>query len=207
MYWCFLSAHRINHESVKTHDESHFIQSRVTSCITSTTHIRCVSLSTRHEVLRNKESGQFDMNSRVSQRLEGHTACFWILFTEGKKTEETIKEVEEKEKKEPPQDEKVFSNHVFVPSFKNAGNESFNCRNQVHETNGLAKMISWGVSIVSTVTTMLPQCFRRMQERRDRRTLTTMMKMMKMTVRTTVTSPAMRRTRMSKRRKRRSPCL
>lgn len=144
------------------------------------------------------------MNSRVSQRLEGHTACFCILFAEGKKTEETIKEVEEKENKEPPQDEKVFSNHVFVLSFKNAGNESFNCRNQVHETNGLAKTISWGVSIVSTVTTMLPQCFRRMQERRDRRTLMTTMKT---TVRTTVTSPAMRRTRMSKRRKRRSPCL
>lgn len=65
-------------------------------------------------------------------------------------------------------------------------------------------MISWGVSILSTVTTMLPQCFRRMQVRRDQRTLMTMMKM---TVRTTVTSPAMRRTRMSKRRKRRSPCL
>lgn len=144
------------------------------------------------------------MNSRVSQRLEGHTACSCILFAEGKKTEETIKEVEEKEKKEPPQDEKVFSNHVFVPSFKIAGNESFNCRNQVHETNGLAKMISWGVSIVSTVTTMLPQCFRGMQERRDRRTLMTTMKT---TVRTTVTIPAMRRTRMSKRRKRRSPCL
>lgn len=54
------------------------------------------------------------MNSRVSQRLEGHTACFCILFAEGKKTEETIKEVEEKE---PPQDKKVFSNHVFMLSF------------------------------------------------------------------------------------------
>lgn len=82
------------------------------------------------------------MNSRVSQRLEGLTACFFILFAEGKKTEETKKEGEEKEKKEPPHDKKVFSNHVFMLRLK-CRKESFNCRNQVHETNGLAKMVSW----------------------------------------------------------------
>lgn len=109
------------------------------------------------------------------------------MFAEGTQAEETTKAGEEKEKKEPPQDKKVFRCHVFMLRVR---------KNQC-------------LTEETPLNPLPPRCFRRsLQEKRGQKTptttTTTTTRKMKMTVRTTVTSPVTRRTR--KMRKRRSLC-